>query len=85
MAPPPREERAKRFVIKEVLGAGFVSLAVIAVVFSIIGAYYCLRIVKLMYLDDPDDISPIVCGQNTRVVLSFNGLAVPVLGLMPGS
>ncbi len=60
------------------------SLAVIAVVFSIIGAYYYLRIVKLMYFDDPDDISPIVCGQDTRVVLSFNGLAVVVLGLMPG-
>ncbi|MGH8491003.1 MAG: hypothetical protein ACREXS_19590, partial [Gammaproteobacteria bacterium] len=43
------------------LAAGFVSLAVIAVVFSIIGAYYYLRIVKLMYFDDPDDTSPIVC------------------------
>ena len=76
---------AKWFVIKEALAAGFVSLAVIAVVFSIIGAYYYLRIVKLMYFDDPDDLSPIVCGQDTRVVLSFNGLAVLVLGLMPGA
>ncbi|MGH8535194.1 MAG: NADH-quinone oxidoreductase subunit NuoN [Gammaproteobacteria bacterium] len=75
---------AKWFVIKEALAAGFVSLAVIAVVFSIIGAYYYLRIVKLMYFDDPEDTSPVVCGQDTRAVLSFNGLAVLALGLMPG-
>ena len=58
----------------------------IAVVFSIIGAYHYLRIVKLMYFDDPDDTSPpIACGQDTRLVLSFSGLAVLlVLGSMPG-
>jgi len=38
-----------------------------------------------MYFDAPEDTSPIVCGQDTRVVLSFNGLAVLAPGLMPGA
>jgi NADH-quinone oxidoreductase subunit N len=57
---------------------------VLAVVFSLIGAYYYLRIVKLMYFDDPRDAAPIVAESGAiRVLLSANGLALLVLGLLP--
>jgi NADH-quinone oxidoreductase subunit N len=78
---------AKWFVIKEVLDAGFVWLAGLAVVFSIIGAYYYLRIVKLLYFDRAEDsqaITPITPSRDMQVVMSINGMAVLLLGLMPG-
>ncbi len=75
---------AKWFVIKEALAAGFVWLAVLAVAFSIIGAYYYLRIIKLMYFDGNEETAPLACGREMRVVMSLNGLAVFVLGVSPG-
>ncbi|MGH8586510.1 MAG: NADH-quinone oxidoreductase subunit NuoN [Gammaproteobacteria bacterium] len=75
---------AKWFVIKEALAAGFVWIAVLAVAFSIIGAYYYLRIIKLMYFDTPEETAPLSCGREMRVVMSLNGLAVLGLGVSPG-
>jgi len=76
---------AKLFVLQAVLSVGYVWLAVVAVLFSLIGAFYYLRIVKLMYFDAPADAAPIDPRADIRVLMSANGLAVLVLGLAPGS
>jgi NADH-quinone oxidoreductase subunit N len=60
-------------------------LAIFAVVMSLIGAFYYLRIVKVMYFDEPTDTSPIVTPTGARAVLSLNGAAVLLLGILPGS
>jgi NADH-quinone oxidoreductase subunit N len=56
---------------------------VLAVLFSLIGAYYYLRIVKLMYFDAPVDSAPIRASLDMRLLLSVNGLAVAYFGLFP--
>jgi NADH-quinone oxidoreductase subunit N len=59
-------------------------LAALAVLLSVVGAYYYLRIVKLMYFDEPAGNEPFSAGRAFRLVLSANGLAVLALGLFPG-
>ncbi len=76
---------AKWFVLKEVVAAGYSWLAIVAVVFSLIGAYYYLRVIKLMYFDEPDsDAPPITAGDDVRMVFAVNGLTILLLGLLPG-
>jgi len=75
---------AKLWVLKAVVDVGLVWLAVVAVMFSIIGAFYYLRIIKLMYFDEPESQEPIAGSLDTRVLLSANGLLVAVLGIVPG-
>jgi NADH-quinone oxidoreductase subunit N len=82
--PPMMGFYAKLAVLQAVLATGQIWLAVVAVLFSLIGAYYYLRIIKLMYFDDPVDTSRIVAGGDMRVALSLNGAAIIVLGLLPG-
>lgn len=74
----------KWFVIKEVVATGYIWLAALAVVFSVIGAFYYLRIVKLMYFDEPDNMTAIKASREMRLVLSLNGLLLLVLGFVPG-
>ncbi|MCP5144297.1 MAG: NADH-quinone oxidoreductase subunit NuoN [Gammaproteobacteria bacterium] len=74
---------AKWFVIKEVLAAGYLWLAIVSVLFSVIGAFYYLRIVKLMYFDNPDGSVVVGAGSDMRAALSFNGLVILALGLLP--
>jgi NADH-quinone oxidoreductase subunit N len=62
----------------------YISLAVLAVVLSLVGAFYYLRIVKVMYFEEPTDKSPIVTTGDVRALLSLNGAAVLVFGLLPG-
>ncbi len=83
--PPTMGFWAKLFVLQAVLSVGFIWLAVVAVLFAFIGAFYYLRIVKLMYFDGPTDAAPINPRADIRVLMSANGLAVLVLGLAPGS
>ncbi|MFY0475590.1 NADH-quinone oxidoreductase subunit NuoN [Achromobacter marplatensis] len=76
---------AKLAVLQALISAGHVTLAVIAVLFSLIGAFYYLRVVKVVYFDEPAaDAAPIAatCGQ--RGLLSINGAMMLVLGLLPG-
>ena len=82
--PPALGFYAKLAVLEAVVNAGLVWVAIIAVVFSIIGAFYYLRIVKLMYFDKPEDTTPIQAAPDMRAVLSLNGLMVLILGLFPG-
>ena len=75
---------AKLAVIQAILHAGHTWLAVAAVLFSVVGAYYYLRVVKLMYFDEPTERAPLEGSGALRFVLSVNGLAVLALGLFPG-
>ena len=63
---------------------GYIVLAVAAVMFSLIGAFYYLRIVKVMYFDEPTDTAPIVASGEVKTLLSLNGAAVLLFGLLPG-
>lgn len=74
---------AKLSVLQAVVAAGYFWLAVLAVIMSVIGAFYYLRVVKLMYFDEPVDAAPIRAPAEVRVMLSANGLAIAGLGLMP--
>ena len=83
--PPTIGFYAKFAVIKAAVDAGFIWLAVIAVLTSLVGAFYYLRIVKLMYFDEPTDVAPIVARQDNRALLSANGLAILVLRHLPAA
>ncbi|HEV8332606.1 MAG TPA: NADH-quinone oxidoreductase subunit NuoN [Steroidobacteraceae bacterium] len=76
---------AKLAVIGAVLDVGLVWLAAVAVVLSVVAAYYYLRVVKLMYFDDPTDDHAIEAGGTLRAVLSANGVAVLALGVFPSA
>jgi NADH-quinone oxidoreductase subunit N len=74
---------AKFSVLQAVVAAGYIWLAILAVVMSLIGAFYYLRVVKLMFFDEPADTAPITATLDMRVLLSLNGVAIAALGLMP--
>ncbi|WP_068807078.1 NADH-quinone oxidoreductase subunit NuoN [Thauera phenolivorans] len=75
---------AKLSVLQAVVAANYFWLAVVAVVMSVIGAFYYLRVVKVMYFDAPVDTSPLKAAPaEVRVLLSANGLAIAALGIAP--
>ena len=81
--PPTLGFYAKFVVLQSVLQAGFVWLAVFGVLMAVVGAFYYLRIVKLMYFDDAVDHTPINAQADMNMVLSLNALGLLMLGLMP--
>jgi NADH-quinone oxidoreductase subunit N len=81
--PPTVGFYAKLAVLQAIISAGLVWLAVVAVLFSLIGAYYYLRLVKLMYFDAPADTAPIAPRGDVRVLMSANGLAMLLFGILP--
>ncbi|MGD8573247.1 MAG: NADH-quinone oxidoreductase subunit NuoN, partial [Gammaproteobacteria bacterium] len=83
--PPTVGFYAKLSVLQAVVGADLTWLAVVAIIFSIIGAFYYLRIIKLMYFDKPEDTTPITSNPEMRILLSVNGLGVLALGIFPSS
>jgi NADH-quinone oxidoreductase subunit N len=83
--PPMMGFMAKWSVLQAVTASGAVWLAIVAVMFSLIGAFYYLRVVKMMWFDEPADTAPIATPFDMQVALSINGIAVVLLGLMPGS
>ncbi len=74
---------AKFAVLTAAVKAGHMVVAVLAVMFSLVGAFYYLRVIKLMYFDAPVDNEPIHAPMGFRVLLSLNGIAVAVFGLFP--
>lgn len=74
---------AKFAVLQAVVAAGYMWLAIVAILFSLIGAFYYLRVVKLMYFDQPVDNTPLRAPFDMRMLLSANGLAVALLGIFP--
>ncbi|HEC17165.1 MAG TPA: NADH-quinone oxidoreductase subunit NuoN [Sedimenticola sp.] len=81
--PPTVGFWAKLFVLDAVVSVDLVWVALVGVFFSIIGAFYYIRIVKLMYFDKPEAGELVTAGMDTRVVLSINGALMLVLGLFP--
>ncbi|NDG56483.1 MAG: NADH:ubiquinone oxidoreductase subunit N, partial [Betaproteobacteria bacterium] len=82
--PPTVGFYAKLIVLEAVVVSGHLWVAVFAVMMSLVGAFYYLRIVKTMYFDAPSNISTPEPAADGRLVLGLNGLAVIVLGLLPG-
>ena len=76
---------AKWLVIKAALDAGLIWLAVVAVVFSVVGAFYYIRVVKLMYFDEPVTESPIEAPVDFRAAISLNGVMMLGLGIFSSS
>ena len=81
--PPTLGFYAKFSVLQAALAAGFLWLVVFAVLMAVIGAFYYLRVIKLMYFDEPVDHHPIEAPMDMRIVLGFNALALLVVGIMP--
>ena len=81
--PPTVGFYAKLAVLQSLLTAGYLSVAVVAVLFSVVDAFYYLRLVKLMYFDAPDDNAPIAPRGDVKVLMSLNGAAVLLLGIAP--
>jgi len=75
---------AKWQVIAAAIQSGFVGLSVLAVITAVIGAFYYLRVVKLMYFDEPENTAPVTAPIDFRAVLSVNGLAMLGLGVFSG-
>ena len=81
--PPTLGFWAKLAVLSAVVDINMTWLAVAGVVFSIIGLFYYLRVVKLMYFDDAVDTTTISCGRDMQIALSTNGVAILALGIYP--
>ncbi len=85
--PPMVGFYAKLSVLQALIASGQASdiaLAVFAVMMSLVGAFYYLRVVKLMYFDAPTQTAPIEAPMDVRLVLTANGALVLLLGLLPG-
>jgi len=74
---------AKLAVLQAVISANLMGIAAIAVIFSVVGAFYYLRIVKLMYFDSADDQSSLKPGMDLAAVLSVNAIGILALGAFP--
>jgi NADH-quinone oxidoreductase subunit N len=81
--PPTAGFYAKLAVFQAAVAAGHVWLAVAAVLLSLVGAFYYLRVVKLMYFDDPVGESTIRTQPMGQLVLSVNGLLLLIVGILP--
>ena len=85
--PPTVGFYAKLSVLQSLVSTnveGYLWLAVAAVVLSLVGAYYYLRVIKVMWFDEPLDTRPIVSRADVRAVMSLNGVAVLAFGILPG-
>ena len=76
---------AKLAVLEGALNAGYTWLVVFAVLMSVIGAFYYLRIIRVMYFDAPTDTMPIAASADMRGLLAINAFALLLLGIFPGS
>ncbi|NWG32536.1 MAG: NADH-quinone oxidoreductase subunit NuoN [Rhodocyclaceae bacterium] len=74
---------AKFSVLLAVIDAGYLWVAIFAVLFSLIGAFYYLRVVKYMYFDPPADVAPLEAGLDMRFLLAVNGAAIALFGIFP--
>ena len=83
--PPAVGFYAKLMVLQAAISAGHVWLAVVAVMFSLVGAFYYLRIIKVMYFDEPaENVPELAPRMDMSVLLSVNGLSLLILGILPG-
>ena len=76
---------AKWSVLREAVAADMTWLAVVAVLFSVVGLFYYLRVIRLMYFESPSDAAPVTALAAMKVVVSANALAILALGIYPGA
>ena len=81
--PPTVGFFAKWFVLESIIRVDLVWLALVAVFFSVIGAFYYLRAIKTMYFDKPIDDQPLEISADSHVAMSINGISMLVLGMFP--
>lgn len=81
--PPLAGFLAKWQVLMALVDSGMTGLAVVAVAFAVIGAYYYLKIVRLMFMEAPQAPEPLKPGWGVRLTLGANGLALLVIGVWP--
>lgn len=84
--PPTVGFFAKLGLLEALVQANFVWLAVLALIFALIGAYYYLRVVMLMYFEEPTESNmhqPIIISSDMLIAVSINGVAALLLGLLP--
>ncbi len=76
---------SKFFILQQVISAGFVTVAIIAVVFAVISAYYYLQVIKSMYFEDSDSESQITitAPMDMKLILSINALLILGVGIFP--
>ena len=82
--PPAVGFYAKLSVLQAAVGAGFAWLAILGVIMSVVGAFYYLRVIKMMFFDEPTDPVDIKVAGDVTAGLAVNGLAVIALGIAPG-
>ena len=82
--PPTVGFYAKLSVLQAVIHVDMIWLALVAVGFSIIGAFYYIRVIKLMYFDESETEAPLAVSADMQIAISLNGLLVLALGLFPG-
>jgi len=85
--PPMVGFYAKLSILQALVGSHqtpYIVLAVFAVMTSLIGAFYYLRVVKVMYFDQPLTVTTVSASRDVRIVLSINGALILILGILPG-
>lgn len=82
--PPLVGFMAKLGVLEALVREQFIWLAAVALVFAIVGAYYYIRLIKLMYFDEPEVSTKLNCPSDIQAVLVVNGLGILMLGIFPG-
>ena len=82
--PPTVGFYAKLAVLEAAVQAGYIALAVFAVMASLVGAFYYLRLVKVMYFDDSKLEAPLDCGRAARSLRTVTGVLVLALGILQG-
>lgn len=85
--PPLAGFYAKLLVLQALITSGYLYIAIIAILLSVVGAFYYLRIIKVMYFDEPESLvksASVETSIAVDVILSANGIAVLFFGLIPG-
>ncbi len=82
--PPAVGFYAKLAVLSAAVKADLTWMAVIAVIFSVVGAFYYLRVIKYMFFDDPVEPQPVLASMDVQIGLTINGAAILIFGIFPG-
>ena len=84
---PPMVGFYAKLAVLQALGTtnvtAYIVLAVVAVLLSLVGAFYYLRLIKVMYFDEATDAPPVQRSRGVSALLALNGAAVLVLGVLP--
>jgi len=83
--PPAVGFFTKLLVLKALVSANMTWVAALGLIFAVLGAFYYLRIIKVMYFDDTEDRTPIVLSKTTKLIYSANCLSLLYLGIFPGA